>query len=67
MLNNGDITADQVKNIKDDVIFYIDSNQDEDFSEDLGIYDELDLDENIISGIDNDQDSGLFVLSKTST
>ena len=59
MLNNGAITVEQVKNIKDDIIFYIESNQEDDFEEDYGIYDELNLEEGIVGILDIDFDSGI--------
>lgn len=35
----------QIKNIKEDIEYFVESNQDADFEENELIYDELDLDE----------------------
>ncbi|KAI5449003.1 general negative regulator of transcription subunit 5 [Naganishia albida] len=44
-LENGRVTADQVAEIKEDVAYFVESNEEEDFEEDEGIYDELHLEE----------------------
>ncbi|GHJ89884.1 hypothetical protein NliqN6_6286 [Naganishia liquefaciens] len=44
-LDNGRVTADQVNDIKEDVAYFVESNEEEDFEEDEGIYDELHLEE----------------------
>lgn len=44
-LDNGRVTADQVAEIKEDVAYFVESNEEEDFEEDEGIYDELHLEE----------------------
>ncbi|KAJ3125194.1 hypothetical protein HK098_000505 [Nowakowskiella sp. JEL0407] len=56
MLENGDLTVDKVKGIKDDVQFYVDSNQEDDFQEDEGIYDDLNLVDPEAYGIGHDED-----------
>lgn len=56
MLENGNLTVDQVKSIKDDVNYYVDSHQDDDFNEDEGIYDDLNLDEAEAYGFANEDD-----------
>ncbi|KAJ1547319.1 general negative regulator of transcription subunit 5, partial [Nowakowskiella sp. JEL0078] len=56
MLENGDLTVDKVKGIKDDVQFYVESNQEDDFQEDEGIYDELNLEEAEVYGFGHDDD-----------
>ncbi|TFK43288.1 Not1 N-terminal domain, CCR4-Not complex component-domain-containing protein [Crucibulum laeve] len=45
LLNNGSLTTDRVLGLKEDVSYFVESNTDEDFDEDEGIYDELNLDE----------------------
>jgi len=45
MMDNDAVETEQVKNIRDDVEYYVDSNQEPDFEENEFIYDELDLDE----------------------
>ncbi|KAL1743909.1 Not1 N-terminal domain, CCR4-Not complex component-domain-containing protein [Schizophyllum fasciatum] len=45
LLNNGSLTTDRVNALKDDVQYFVESNTEEDFDEDEGIYDELRLDE----------------------
>ncbi|KAJ1916158.1 general negative regulator of transcription subunit 5 [Tieghemiomyces parasiticus] len=44
-MENGRIEPEQIADIQDDVQYYLDTNQDDDFDEDEGIYDELNLDE----------------------
>ncbi|KIY45958.1 hypothetical protein FISHEDRAFT_48451 [Fistulina hepatica ATCC 64428] len=45
LLNNGSLNAPQVMRLKEDVQYFVESNTEEDFDEDEGIYDELNLDE----------------------
>ncbi|KAF7301558.1 hypothetical protein MIND_00721300 [Mycena indigotica] len=47
LLNNGSLAADRVTALKDDVQYFVESNtaREEDFDEDEGIYDDLNLDE----------------------
>ena len=45
MLDNDSISIDVVKNLQDGVIYYTESNQDPDFTEDEYLYDDLELDE----------------------
>lgn len=45
MLENGTLETEQVADIKDDISYFVESNADEDFEEDEGIYDEYNLDE----------------------
>ncbi|KAL0949175.1 hypothetical protein HGRIS_009253 [Hohenbuehelia grisea] len=45
LLNNGSLSPDKVFGLKDDVSYFVESNTEEDFDEDEGIYDELNLDE----------------------
>ncbi|KAJ3087210.1 general negative regulator of transcription subunit 5, partial [Quaeritorhiza haematococci] len=56
MLENGALTIDQVRDIKDDVNFYVESNQDPEFAEDEGIYDELNLEDAEAFGFANDDE-----------
>ncbi|KAJ3355697.1 hypothetical protein HDU83_002702 [Entophlyctis luteolus] len=51
MLENGDIEMDPVKALKEDIAYYVDSNQEPDFEEDIGIYDDLDLNDAEAYGI----------------
>ncbi|KAJ9118107.1 hypothetical protein QFC22_004006 [Naganishia vaughanmartiniae] len=44
-LDNGRVTTDQVNEIKEDVAYFVESNEEEDFEEDEGIYDDLHLEE----------------------
>lgn len=44
----------KVRGIRDDVNFYVDSNQDADFAEDEGIYDDLSLEEAEAYGFANE-------------
>ncbi|EEB09169.1 CCR4-Not complex subunit Not3/5 [Schizosaccharomyces japonicus yFS275] len=48
-LENNQLTAEAINNIQDDILYYIESNQDVDFAEDFNIYDELGLDDAPIS------------------
>ncbi|KAJ1651051.1 General negative regulator of transcription subunit 5, partial [Dispira simplex] len=43
-MENGNITPEQVAEIKDDVDFYVEANQEDNFEEDEGLYDVLNLD-----------------------
>ncbi|CAG8544620.1 12578_t:CDS:10 [Rhizophagus irregularis] len=45
LLENGNIPPEKVIHIKDDIIYYIESNQEPDFAEDENIYDDLNLEE----------------------
>ena len=45
LLENDQLTVDQINNIKDDIQYFVESNNEEEFEEDEGIYDELNLDE----------------------
>ena len=47
MLDNCSLETDKVKDLQDNLAYYIDENQEPDFIEDDGIYDELDLDDTI--------------------
>ncbi|PVZ98564.1 hypothetical protein BB558_005431, partial [Smittium angustum] len=44
LFENESLSIDQIQNIQDDVSYYVDNNDDDDFGEDESIYDELDLD-----------------------
>ncbi|KAJ3193317.1 hypothetical protein HK101_005038 [Irineochytrium annulatum] len=56
MLDNGNITVDAVNEIKDNVNYYVDSNQDPEFDEDEGIYDDLNLDDAEFMGLPGDEE-----------
>ncbi|KAG6889055.1 hypothetical protein C0995_004338 [Termitomyces sp. Mi166 len=45
LLNNGSLSTEKVLGLKDDVSYFVESNTEEDFDEDEGIYDDLNLDE----------------------
>ncbi|GME82078.1 unnamed protein product [[Candida] boidinii] len=45
LLENGSIEPEQIKKLQEDIQYYVESNQDDDFFEDDTIYDELGLDE----------------------
>ena len=47
MLDNCSLETDQVKELQDEVSYYIDENQEPDFIENEFVYDELDLDDTI--------------------
>ena len=53
-LENGDIDTERIGAIKEDVQYYVESNQDPDFAEDEAIYDDLNLGEDAASDDDND-------------
>ncbi|KAF7313532.1 hypothetical protein HMN09_00509200 [Mycena chlorophos] len=60
LLNNGSLATDRVVALKDDVQYFVESNTEEDFDEDEGIYDDLNLDEEEekfgIAGDDDESD-----------
>lgn len=43
MLENGNLDTDRVTDIKEDISYFVESNMEEDFEEDEGIYDDLNL------------------------
>jgi len=45
LLNNGSMSTEKVLGLKEDVQYFVESNTEEDFDEDEGIYDDLNLDE----------------------
>ncbi|KAI5124753.1 hypothetical protein M0805_005387 [Coniferiporia weirii] len=45
LLDNGSLPVEKVLSLKDDVSYFVESNTEDDFDEDEGIYDELNLDE----------------------
>ncbi|PCH41617.1 hypothetical protein WOLCODRAFT_143676 [Wolfiporia cocos MD-104 SS10] len=58
LLDNGTLPTEKILGLKDDVAYFVESNTDEDFDEDEGIYDELNLDEEEEKfGLVNDDDS----------
>ncbi|PPQ79494.1 hypothetical protein CVT25_003376 [Psilocybe cyanescens] len=62
MLNNGSLALEKVNGLKEDVGYFVESNTDEGFDEDEGIYDELNLDEEeekfgLIADDDDSEDS----------
>ncbi|KAI0734959.1 Not1 N-terminal domain, CCR4-Not complex component-domain-containing protein [Fomitopsis betulina] len=58
LLDNGSMSTEKVVGLKEDVQYFVESNTDENFDEDEGIYDELNLDEEEEKfGLANDDDS----------
>lgn len=56
-LNNGNVEAEQVKDIEEGIRYYVESNQEPDFMEDDTIYDDLNLqEEEAIFGMGQDVD-----------
>ncbi|SPO31955.1 related to NOT3 - general negative regulator of transcription, subunit 3 [Ustilago trichophora] len=45
MLENGNLDTERVTDIKEDIAYFVESNVEEDFEEDEGIYDDLNLDD----------------------
>ncbi|KAG8903797.1 general negative regulator of transcription subunit 5 [Tulasnella sp. 403] len=45
LVNNGSLTPDTANGLKDDVNYFVESNQEEDFEPNEWVYDDLDLDE----------------------
>ncbi|EPQ59641.1 hypothetical protein GLOTRDRAFT_71257 [Gloeophyllum trabeum ATCC 11539] len=45
LLDNGSLPVEKITALKDDVQYFVESNAEEDFEEDEGIYDDLNLDE----------------------
>lgn len=45
LMDNGTLQTDKVLALKEDVAYFVESNTEEDFDEDEGIYDDLNLDE----------------------
>ncbi|KZP15149.1 hypothetical protein FIBSPDRAFT_921248 [Athelia psychrophila] len=61
LLDNGSMVTERVVGLKEDVNYFVESNTEEDFEEDEGIYDELDLDEEEAKfglAAEEDDDSG---------
>ncbi|KAK7696633.1 hypothetical protein QCA50_001291 [Cerrena zonata] len=57
LLENGSISVERVNDLKEDVSYFVENHTDEDFEEDEGIYDELNLDEEEEKfGLVNDDD-----------
>ncbi|KAG5519076.1 hypothetical protein PMAC_002162 [Pneumocystis sp. 'macacae'] len=60
LLENGNIQTEKVFEVQEDIKYYVESNQDADFTEDENIYENLNLDEEIFGrGLDNEVDSSL--------
>lgn len=45
MIENGTLEPEKVDEVKDDIAYFVESNADEEFEEDEGIYDEFDLED----------------------
>ncbi|KAI8927720.1 Not1 N-terminal domain, CCR4-Not complex component-domain-containing protein [Entophlyctis helioformis] len=54
MMDNGNLKPEEVASVKEDVTYYVESNQDPYFEEDEGIYDDLNLEEAEAYGFGND-------------
>ncbi|KAL5473121.1 hypothetical protein EMCRGX_G027567 [Ephydatia muelleri] len=54
MMDNCTLDPEPVKNIQDDISYYVDSNQDPEFAENEMMYEDLDLEEGIPGGGDED-------------
>ncbi|KTW25851.1 hypothetical protein T552_03124 [Pneumocystis carinii B80] len=59
LLENGNLQTEQVLSIQEDIKYYVESNQDTDFTEDENIYDDLNLSEIFGRTLDNEIDSSL--------
>uniref|UniRef100_A0A8C1H0V0 CCR4-NOT transcription complex subunit 3 n=1 Tax=Cyprinus carpio TaxID=7962 RepID=A0A8C1H0V0_CYPCA len=51
MLDNDSIQVDAIRKIKDDVEYYLDSSQDPDFEENEFIYDDIDLEDLLVTSV----------------
>ncbi|KIL00283.1 hypothetical protein PAXRUDRAFT_130155 [Paxillus rubicundulus Ve08.2h10] len=59
LLDNGSLSTDRVLTLKEDVTYFVESNTEEDFDEDEGLYDDLNLEEEEEKfGLANDDDEG---------
>eukprot|EP00918_Siedleckia_nematoides_P005024 GHVU01011124.1.p1 GENE.GHVU01011124.1~~GHVU01011124.1.p1 ORF type:complete len:790 (+),score=114.32 GHVU01011124.1:136-2505(+) len=68
MVDNDALDLDQIKKIRDDVEYYVESNQDPDFEENEFIYDDLDLEElGALATSPSDMDDFLGNMSGTPT
>ncbi|KAG9317620.1 Not1 N-terminal domain, CCR4-Not complex component-domain-containing protein [Chiua virens] len=57
LLDNGSLSTDRVLALKEDVTYFVESNTEEDFDEDMGLYDDLRLEEEEEKfGLANDDD-----------
>ena len=67
MLDNETVTVDQIKKIKDDIEYYIESSQEDDFQDNDYIYDDLDLEDMIAFRANNVVDSTNCPLTKSAS
>ncbi|KAJ8318537.1 hypothetical protein KUTeg_003628 [Tegillarca granosa] len=69
MVDNDALPLEQIRKIKDDVEYYVDSNQDPDFEENEFLYDDLDLEDlaPVLASSPPNDDSLLDKLSSTPT
>ncbi|PVU97430.1 hypothetical protein BB561_000534 [Smittium simulii] len=56
LLENESLSVEQILNIQEDVNYYVDENDNDDFAEDESIYDDLDLDNEELFNVSNDLD-----------
>ncbi|KAL2916791.1 general negative regulator of transcription subunit 5 [Polyrhizophydium stewartii] len=56
MMDNGNLKPEEVSSVKDDVTYYVEFNQEPDFEEDEGIYDDLNLEEAEAYGFANEDE-----------
>lgn len=67
MLDNETVEVDQIKKIKDDIEYYIESSQEADFLDNEYIYDDLDMEDMIAFRANNVVDSTNAALTKSSS
>lgn len=67
MLDNDTVTVDQIKKIKDDIEYYIESSQEDDFQDNEYIYDDLDLEDMNAFRANNVVDSTNCPLTKSAS
>jgi len=56
LIENGNLSVEKVNSIRDDIQYYVENHEEEDFIEDDGIYDELNLTKAEYYGLNNDDD-----------
>lgn len=67
MLDNDTVTVDQIKKIKDDIEYYIESSNEDDFQDNEYIYDDLDLEDMNAFRANNVVDSTICPLTKSAS
>lgn len=56
LIENGNLSVEKVNDIRDDIQYYVENHEEDDFVEDDGIYDELNLTKAEYYGLNNDDD-----------